>query len=583
MLWEMTQKADTAHCVRRWGSVYADFVSPYPLREEDIKVKKPSWIETSLSAPFRASPSGINFTTDDGRTPVDCKIELRSSAKNVPRLFRHKGPEESINAAEVSEISIALSGLAPDVSDYISLIKGWKKQLKQQQQQRQQTSEQDKTPSDWTPDHRREALLHQGVALCEDIKAWQASILPRCSEPQYLDTRDYFACRRANQGSIIHTGVRQILDAVVSGWVTQEMVADVTSTLLVKLQKEAYKNARDVVATIDLTRTILTCGKATYFGSWAAYTFFNAATTLAIPLLGAKRLREETAKAQEKLGKIVLIDRFTRMDRNSDKQSKDTDQKAQEEESGHLSNNAIASTPALSMEELKTLAPDILRILDLLPIFTASPLGQEARQRLSILVETYKIGQSGTTSHDVSVPNGNSVAFASSGTIPLHPYHHHHHQQQQQHIQQPPQQYQASHVQQSYPPSSSLPEQPNATHHDLPFINNLASQPHHHHQTIPPPFGMTPPILSPVIPHSTGIENIFDASHIPPVNIGGSTAIEWNDRRNYSVLDDLVALDDAWWGEILSNNTNNSATVGSNNTTNGSGNSTFHGHQPGST
>lgn len=456
-------------------------------------------------------------------------MEFRSPAKPVPRLFRHKlGPEESLGAAEVSEIGIGLSALAPDVADYISLIKAWKKSLARQSGEQSTPTSSSSTPKT-PPDHRREALLHHGVALCEDIKAWQASITSRCFEPSTLDVKDFFACRKANQASIIHTGVRQILDAVLSVWVTEEMVADVSSPLLIKLQRDAYKNARDVVAAIDLTRTLLNCGRAIYFGSWAAYTFFNAATTLAIPLLGAKRLREEARKAQERLGKIVLTDRYTKLSQRSSGAGQ------QQAGGGHGEGDAmISATPALNLDELRTLAPDILRILDLLPIFTVSPLGQEARQRLAMLVETYKIGQNTSDGMPSHAPH-----LISSGAVPLHPYHHH------QHMSGPPSSTTTSKELAASGPAAASAPQPPSSFSTLPSLVGPTADIEYRAAGVPPDMGLG---LDAGLPDPAGMSDPFSSMSSMPIPM----TAEWRDSRGRSVLDDLVALDDAWWGELLS-------------------------------
>lgn len=47
-----------------------------------------------------------------------------------------------------------------------------------------------------------------------------------------------------------------MLNTVTRGWVTEELSADESSPLLVKLQQLAVKNAKDSVRVIGLTRSL---------------------------------------------------------------------------------------------------------------------------------------------------------------------------------------------------------------------------------------------------------------------------------------------------------------------------------------
>lgn len=379
----------------RWGSIYADAVRHNALRYNENYVRRPQWLRTSLTSPWHASPSGLPPTTQMTR--------LKTPSKSVVRLFRHKTAEEIYQATELAELTIGVSSLLPGVADYISAVKKWKQQAADRG-----------TPANGNtvgaeqsgPDHTREYLLHQGVSLVEEIKAWRNAVPQAYQEDVHLalDVDDFAACRTAAGASLIHTGVRQMLNAVTRGWVTEELLSDGSSPLLIKLQRMGVENARDSVRVIELTRSLYRCGKIVYFGCWCAYSFFNAATTLAIPLLGASRLSQEAAKAQQRLGKLVLRDRYTD---TSPPPAYEKNAQSGPSSSAHsppLSSGSV-TVAALSMSEVRTLGPDILRILDILPTFNASPLGKEAMQRLQVLVESYGIGQSQGPAAGLNVDN----------------------------------------------------------------------------------------------------------------------------------------------------------------------------------
>lgn len=397
---------------------------------------------------------------------------FRPAARITARVHRLKDEEESSNAAEISGLAITLAEWAARASEYISAIKSWQKESVAM-----------------APFHReqdREALLVQGVTLCDQIKAWRASIQPVVCEPGALDATDFHDCRRASQASTIHTGVRQILNAMLAAWVTQDLVADVSSRTLIQLQREALSNAKDTVRTIGLTRTLLSCGITTYFGCWAAFSFFNAATTLAIPLLGGQRVREEARKAREKLGGISLTDRYTSSGKKEEGRTT-TKAKGLRPPAGSAASSMI-TLGVLSMDELRTLAPDILQILEFLPMIQTSPLGKEATQRLASLVDAYGIGVPGSGTHS---PHEPYVASTPSA----------HHSRML-----------------SMFPARDEPTEASARNG----------------------FAAATPTLS--ISHS--------GSSPTSANLSAVSA-PLQDSRGYAVLDSLVALDDAWWDQLF--------------------------------
>ncbi|PWN19845.1 hypothetical protein BCV69DRAFT_300150 [Microstroma glucosiphilum] len=370
-----------------WSSLYADqrgqYSSHFSLQKGRIAVRHPYWLPVRLASAFGPGPP-----LSDSPEHTDMTSSFRPAAKITTRVHRLKDEEESSNAAEISELAIILAEWAARASEYISAIKSWQKESV--------------AMAPFHRDQEREALLVQGVTLCDQIKAWRESIQPVVCEPGALDATDFHDCRRASQASTIHTGVRQILNAMLAAWVTQDLVADVSSRTLIQLQREALSNAKDTVRTIGLTRTLLSCGITTYFGCWAAFSFFNAATTLAIPLLGGQRVREEARKAREKLGGIGLTDRYTSSGKKEDGRTP-TKTKGLQPPAGSAASSMITSG-VLSMDELRTLAPDILQILEFLPMIQTSPLGKEATQRLASLVDAYGIGVPGSGTHSPHEP-----------------------------------------------------------------------------------------------------------------------------------------------------------------------------------
>lgn len=383
----------------RWGGMYHEPGAVSPFRQEEISVEHPRWIRTSPSAPFRAMPNPAIPAEEQ------VALEFRPSPKNVARLFRLKQDAEVQDVALFAELFISLSEQVSAVAKYVSAIELWRSQ-------RQSSANAARGSS---IDHRREALLHQGIVLSSDIKAWQQSFAQRCSEPEHLDPSDYLACRTASQAAIIHVGRRQILNVVLSAWVTEESVMAVDSPLLAQLQRSAFDNARDAVRSIEVTRTLLSCGKVLHI-PWAALAFFSAATTLAIPLLGAGRQRLST-QAEQDFPRVFRIDKllnFSTIDQSQSEagaairrtpspavspfypgSSSSRSMSGQSTRTAFTTMTTNSPQPVLNMDEMRTLAPDILRILDFLPNYNAHLLRDEARQRLAMLVETY-----GTVSQD---------------------------------------------------------------------------------------------------------------------------------------------------------------------------------------
>jgi hypothetical protein len=308
------------------------------------------------------------------------KITMAASPKRVTRIFRLKAEEEAGEVRLLAQLLTELSLHVSAASKYISAIDSWRKNSHK--------------PSGSQIDHQKEALLHQSVVICNNIKEWQDRIRPYCAEPEHLDPNDYLACRRASQAAIIHVGRRQILSAILGAWVTEESIMEEGSPLLAQQQREAFKNARDAVKTIDVTRALLSCGKILQI-PWATLAFFTAATTLAIPLLAASRLQQRSSSdSGEDFPRVFRVDHLVEID------SMTTKRPVLASVPFYPSNDG-ASSSILSMDEMRTLAPDILRILELMPHYRPTFLSIEARQRLVKLVDTY--GGNATVSQEQPV------------------------------------------------------------------------------------------------------------------------------------------------------------------------------------
>ncbi|PWN87981.1 hypothetical protein FA10DRAFT_269232 [Acaromyces ingoldii] len=480
----------------RWVGMYTDQGSSSPIRKAKINVEHPQWFCTSLGAPFRAAPPGNRLVNGEEQRPV----AFRAPTKSVPRVFRLKQQSEMDEIPILGKLFTSLSAHVEAVSDHIVAIKAWRGQ-----------EEKGKASS---VDHRREALLHQGIVICNDIKRWKHSIQKDCAEPDFLDGSDYFACRRASQAAVIHVGCRQILNALLGAWVTEESITDVSSPVLTQLQREAFSNARESVRSIDVMRVLLSCGKVVQM-PWAAMAFFNAATTLAIPLLSASRLRGEIPSyAKDDSAPIARINCLpdfsspgtslgqvraaTGSGRTPDTPSFYPSSGSSETASStprYATSTAttIASVtslpPVLNMDEMRTLAPDILRILDILPLCKANPLSDEARQRLAMLVDMYGVGHSHSSQHE----------------------------------------------QQPTPRVSEPFIQPNAASETADAPSRMGD-----YWTALPEGGLSQPVQR----NSNG--------RLSPDF--GSVGI-WRDSRGFTVLDSLVALDDTWWEHLLSSGT----------------------------
>lgn len=422
--------------------MYVKRGSGSPILAADVTVEYPRWTSPPLSAPFQAVPSRTVVCEEESR-PVAFKV----ATTRVPRVFRLKQPHEVDEIPVLWELITGLSAHVAAVSDYVSDLEALRSRAR----------------GSLPVGHASEALLHRCMRLCNDIRQWQhsVSVQEKCHEPDHVDASDYFACRKASQASFLQVGCRQVLNILLSAWVTEEKsMGELISPLLAQLQREAFKTAKEAVRSIEVTRTLLSCGKVIQM-PWAATAFFNAATTLAIPLLSAYR------------GDAVVNDA------NAKEVPPRTGSKASDTTSRHAASTATPTFAhsVLSIEEIRTLAPDILRILEILPLCKASPLGAEARQRLAMLVDTYGI------SHKHSLPQ-----------------------------------------------EEPLP----------PAVSDILG--------------------APTSRSAIGVGDDCNAAlsngHLPQASASqsadfGSVGM-WKDARGYTVLDSLVALDDAWWEQLLS-------------------------------
>jgi hypothetical protein len=381
----------------RWSNLYSDRSLRSPFLDTNITVEYPEWFSTSLVEPFRAVPS-----SDAAK---EMQVTFKEPVKLVPRLFRQKHQDEIDEVGVTGRLALEFTTFLPIVSDYIAAIDVWRRRKAAAQPHAT-------NGSNTAVDHQREALLHQCVVICNDVKQWQKKIEPYCAEQDYLDPSDYLACRRASQVAISHVGRRQILNAVLSAWVTEDSILDVDlSSLLAQQQREAFRNARDTVHTVNVAKTLLSCGKVVQI-PWTAFAFYNAAATLAIPLLSASRDRKNGSSGNDKTNNerdVQDCPRVVRVDELPYWKNADPPQHPSRSPFSTPSTIFSVDTPAysirttasndipstskfvLSMEEMRTLAPDILRIIEILPHYRTSLLSIEARHRLTVLVDTYGI------------------------------------------------------------------------------------------------------------------------------------------------------------------------------------------------
>lgn len=373
----------------RVSNLYNDGFDVLEIREENIQIRLPGFYPLeSADAPliFTASPTGLDEMS---------KITLKAPSKSIVRLHRGKSSEELADSAFSFKSAVSLTGKIPSIRDYVNAFKNWQgRRLKQLRFELRKGSP---APS---LDHHREALLHQALALTRDMKFWRDQwVNTRWPQVTSLeDCSDFMLLRQANKASIIHIAIAQCLSAILIPWLTEDVSnrnGGPESPLLLEVQREAYESVREIVQSIDATRALVTSGLVTYFGSFAAYAFFYAATALAVPLVGAWTLRQEPKNAIGRYGKIQLHDRYTELKLQQKEPAKDGGGvgRAFEDDDDQDGISLMAPSTALvfTAEELRGMAADLIRILDILPAFRASPLSNEARQRLSYLVETFGI------------------------------------------------------------------------------------------------------------------------------------------------------------------------------------------------
>ncbi|PWN18171.1 hypothetical protein BCV69DRAFT_285472 [Microstroma glucosiphilum] len=372
----------------RVSNLYNDGFDVLEIREENLKIRLPGFQPSEdADAPliFTASPAGLDETS---------KITLKAPSRSIVRLHRGKSSEEVADSAFSFKRAVSLTAKIPSIRDYVNAFKSW--QVRRLKQLRFELRKGSPAPS---LDHHREALLHQALALTRDLKFWRDQwVNTRWPPVTYLeDTSDFMLLRQANKASIIHIAIAQCLSAILIPWLTEDVSnrdGGPESPLLLEVQREAYESVREIVQSIDATRALVTSGLVTYFGSFAAYAFFYAATALAVPLVGAWTLRQEPKNAMGRYGKIQLHDRYTELKLQQKKPNAGVGtERAFEDDDDQDGISLMAPSTSLvfTAEELRSMAADLIRILDILPAFRASPLSREARQRLSYLVETFGI------------------------------------------------------------------------------------------------------------------------------------------------------------------------------------------------
>lgn len=384
----------------RWASIYTDDRILFEIRDDLIKVDKPSYISAQLSAPFEASPIGLERVDSSALR----KLSFTPERKRIVRVHRIKHPEEQVERAEISDLILQLSSFGPDVGNYISAAKKW--QSRYAPERRSSHASKETTQATDLESPHLQGLMYDGLALCRRIKAWKEGIRPICPPLTSLeDPTDFYQCRKANQMSCMHVGLAQMMNGVLRFWITeygQGMDDDLrSSSPLWQLRKEAFQAAEAVAEMTEATRALIASNRIMYFGGWAAFTFFNAAMTLTVPLVGSVNVRREARAATSGAKRSSLQDRYFHEARliepNDFSDNADTTlagvpfPNTVRDASSPLSGSEGLGVPLYDQEQVKRWASDVLRILELLSFLRASPLGKEARQRLSTLVETYNI------------------------------------------------------------------------------------------------------------------------------------------------------------------------------------------------
>ncbi|CAO1635893.1 unnamed protein product [Jaminaea pallidilutea] len=362
--------------IAQWTQAYSEGAPmPLPTRAVDIRVERPTWSLPRLNRPFAASQDFC------GMMIVSPAPDLfRKALKNVAQTHRTKLASEHDSISIFNRLVMELSALGPEIGTYACSVRTWREQY-----QSILASSGRHDAAAVVTDHTTQALLHQGMALYEEISTWRQQASQTLREPVNVDFEDILACRCASQAAIVHIGVRHFLNVLLNSWVTFELINDSGSLLLTRLQRAAFANARDTVRAVPLTRALLTSGRTTFFEAWPVHTFLRAAVVLAVPLLGHQAIQQEAQDVDSALGKQAAFGNpFAGLGEHDHQHSRI---------GSPLPTPDANTAVTLAVADLKTLAAEILAIMELLPLFKMSVLGKEAQDRLGRLIGRYKIGQ----------------------------------------------------------------------------------------------------------------------------------------------------------------------------------------------
>ncbi|PWN49346.1 hypothetical protein IE53DRAFT_150512 [Violaceomyces palustris] len=352
-----------------WTSFYLKF--PRKLKGLDINVGIPSY----EPAPLRSVRSHASARTV-ARHPYEYPLIREIPRTDFPKLGVYLSyfiPEVAKSIEETRDL--IASGHAPRRQEAMSIC--------------------NKT---WTKLKDFETLLEERFDLRERTV-------------EELEAGDKVLHRKAAQALLLHCGIRHMESVILRPWLAESV--DDRSQLRQEFREGCLRLARKTVATIPPIKVVLSKGLVPFFGSWVAVNLFNAATTLAIPIVKVC-YNGDGARTAQALGEIRGVPAQS-LGHDVSKGPGSPSTLSSLPDLKKVYNHGYGDTLRSSTDsnhdqpipqaDFERSTAEILMVLDMLSVLEKNPLAKIAKSLLSNLVEIHGFGKNREKTSSTSPSN----------------------------------------------------------------------------------------------------------------------------------------------------------------------------------
>ena len=292
---------------------------------------------------------------------TDVHFDHDSQPEPAVRLFRLKSGAEVKQTATYAELALEIRDMYPTLRKYHRNV------------------------STSTTEEGREAALRN----CTEILAYLGDMrrvkLPACGYPapneNNLDSMDLVSCGKAAQGLVLHGDITHMTWCILRRWILAPPLPAQAMSLLRRIQVAYLDNARFAIQHFDPLRDVISARLSPYVTTTIIINLYNAATTLALPVLRyARGMGQKIFDVRDVTSTSIWPNG------PSGRSVRETANTAP------LKSESIAlSTMSFSELEVRQYAADVLRVLEMLSFLDACRLGESAKSALATLIGKYSI------------------------------------------------------------------------------------------------------------------------------------------------------------------------------------------------